>query len=231
MIYCLGDSFTAGDELSDFIRTVDQPTYSTCSSSWPNLLSKKTNLPTVNLGRGACGNTRLIKRCMDLCISGSADIIVIAWTNPERIELADDHGIWDTWPARRTEYFPTPSKYRADIIKWTAVHQNSAEIEQWYYANWLRQIILLQKFLSAYEQKYIMLQSHVTEHWNHIYYNRFQTLFDEVDAKYFLGWPYESMMNWTADVDKGPHGHFLEQGHEIVAEKVYEYIRNLGWLS
>jgi hypothetical protein len=38
-------------------------------------------------------------------------------------------------------------------------------------------------------------------------------------------------MEWTYGTPRGPRGHFLEQGHEIVADKIYEYIRHLGWIS
>jgi hypothetical protein len=38
-------------------------------------------------------------------------------------------------------------------------------------------------------------------------------------------------MEWTFGSDQGPKGHFLEQGHEIVANKIYEHIRHLSWIS
>jgi hypothetical protein len=39
------------------------------------------------------------------------------------------------------------------------------------------------------------------------------------------------MMEWTYETPQGPGGHFLEQGHVIVADKINEYIRHLGWVS
>jgi hypothetical protein len=38
------------------------------------------------------------------------------------------------------------------------------------------------------------------------------------------------MMEWTYGSPQGPMGHFLEEGHAIVADKIYEHIRHLGWL-
>jgi hypothetical protein len=38
------------------------------------------------------------------------------------------------------------------------------------------------------------------------------------------------MMDWTYNTPKGPGGHFLEEGHAIVADKIYEHIRSLGWI-
>jgi hypothetical protein len=58
-----------------------------------------------------------------------------------------------------------------------------------------------------------------------------QDLLDQIDPTYYVGWPNQSMMEWTYGTPRGPRGHFLEQGHEIVADKIYEYIRHLGWIS
>ena len=56
-------------------------------------------------------------------------------------------------------------------------------------------------------------------------------LIKQIDKDSFLGWPNESMMEWTNRVPQGPNGHFLEQGHEQVADKIYEHIRHLSWVS
>jgi hypothetical protein len=58
-----------------------------------------------------------------------------------------------------------------------------------------------------------------------------QDLLDQIDTRRYLGWPNESMMEWTFRTPQGPRGHFLEDGHRIVADKIYEYIRHLGWIS
>jgi hypothetical protein len=44
-------------------------------------------------------------------------------------------------------------------------------------------------------------------------------------------WLDGSMVEWMGDCLKGPGGHPLEVGHQRIAEKINEYIRNLGWLS
>ena len=58
-----------------------------------------------------------------------------------------------------------------------------------------------------------------------------QDLLDQIDTSKYLGWPDQSMMEWTFGTPQGPRGHFLEDGHRIVTDKVYEYIRHLGWIS
>ena len=44
-------------------------------------------------------------------------------------------------------------------------------------------------------------------------------------------WAKGSMVEWMGDCPKGPGGHPLELGHQRIAEKIDDYIRNLGWLS
>ena len=43
-------------------------------------------------------------------------------------------------------------------------------------------------------------------------------------------WIPGSMVEWMGDCPKGPGGHPLESGHQRIAEKINEHIRNLGWL-
>jgi hypothetical protein len=57
-------------------------------------------------------------------------------------------------------------------------------------------------------------------------------LVQQINTDHFLGWPNESMMEWTKNcptgdlwpIPTGPGGHFLDQGHQIVAEKIYKKI-------
>ncbi|CAB4128887.1 SGNH_hydrolase domain containing protein [uncultured Caudovirales phage] len=43
-------------------------------------------------------------------------------------------------------------------------------------------------------------------------------------------WAPGSVVEWMGDCPKGPGGHPLELGHQRIAEKINEHIRNLGWL-
>ena len=44
-------------------------------------------------------------------------------------------------------------------------------------------------------------------------------------------WIEGSMVEWMGDCPKGPGGHPLELGHQRIAKKINEHIRNLGWIS
>lgn len=43
-------------------------------------------------------------------------------------------------------------------------------------------------------------------------------------------WVEGSMVEWMGDCPKGPGGHPLELGHQRIAERINEHIRNIGWL-
>jgi hypothetical protein len=215
MIYCIGDSFTYGDELADQLK------------AWPHLLGKQLNKPITNLGRCACGSKRIVKRAMDCVFNNDADIIIVAWTNPVRIEMSDSIDIYDIWPGRVSAHLQ-PAQHA--IIK-TVTAEWADKNDHWSYRNWLRDIILLQTFFKYHNQRYIMLQSHQSQELNKLYLYQNQVLVKHIDSTYFLGWPFESMMEWTVGVERGPNGHFLEEGHARIADKIYEHIRHLGWVS
>lgn len=230
MIYCIGDSFTAGDELPgwpDNFDCVNNP-YPTHPLAWPSLLGKKLDHPIKNLGRGGCGNTRIVKRAIDV-VDEKPEIVIISWSDIKRIEMADDLCVFDYWQGRNTLRMKLGG-VREDLVKWVTVHQNNKDIDKWYYAAWLRQIILLQAYFTANNQRYIMLSSS-PYHPYFKFSTEVETLFNKVDSTHFLGWPKDSMIEWAYGKPKGPQGHFLEEGHELVAGKIYEHIRRLGWVS
>ena len=222
MIYCIGDSFTYGAELPDAMNGVKPSNF-----AWPAILAQKLNTPVTNLGKQATGPTRVIKRVMDCVFKGDAELLIIAWPNPDRIEWCDEEGIYDIWAGKNSKWMP--HQRRAIIDK--ATEEWSENTDRWNYRRWLRTILLLQSFLNQHNQKYIMVQTHLSQEYNYKWHNSESELTNHIDTSYFLGWPYESMKEWTRGCPIGPWGHFLEEGHAIVADKIYEYIRHLSWVS
>lgn len=223
MIYCIGDSFTFGAELPDVLHGGSVPS----QFAWPGILEKQINQKVYNLGKQACSNNRIVKRTMDCVLSNNADIIIIAWTNPARTDFIDKHGIFSAWPERNTSIMEPNRKRIIDLI--TQNYQK--DFTNWYHREWLRQVILLQSFLKVTNTKYVMVQSHYSQWNNRAYERKNVDLMDQIDKTYFLGWPYDGFVEWTYDCKEGPGGHFLQQGHQKIADKIYEYIRSFGWVS
>ena len=206
-LLAIGDSFTYGEELTDR------------EQAWPAVLGKKLNQPVINWGKPATGNYRIVKRAMDAVFAG-ASMIVIGWSDPARQEFADDLGITDLWAGRDYSRIQTCNDHRRDLIKYMTAY----DVPGYYYAKWLRQIILTQTFCRANQIPCMMFSACNAEDWNRNYMFDHANLIDRVDSSTYVGWPLSGSTEWTFGTPHGPGGHPLEQGHEIIAEKIYEHI-------
>lgn len=212
MIYAIGDSYTYGAEL-------ESQHY-----AWPALLGQKLNKQIINQGRPATGNWRMIKRAMDAVFAG-AEMIIVGWTDPLRKEFADDTGLFDVWAGRN--YQNMQGGHRVDLVKYMTAY----DVEEYHYTQWLRHIILLQQFCQANQTPCLMFISCGADSYNKLYIDNHLDLVEHINTETFLGWSNHSMQTMTFHLPRGPHGHCLNEGHELMAEKIDEYIRNLSWLS
>jgi hypothetical protein len=204
----VGDSFTFGEELSDVIDNVTSSRF-----AWPELLGSRLDWEVTNLAKPGSGNTRMIRNIVNEI--DNHDVFIIAWSHWARIEFADAIGTFDIWPgcsALPHEQFSPHRKNAIDYV--TRYHSDDYLIRQY-----LLNVELLETFLKYHKKKYIMLSAFGKPiETNKTFTN-------------YLGWPNESMMEWTYGTPQGPGGHFLEQGHQRVADKIYEYIRHLDGVS
>jgi lysophospholipase L1-like esterase len=206
-LLAVGDSFTYGEELSDL------------NNAWPYLLGNKLGYTVNNLAKPGSGNIRMIRHAVEQI--NNYDLIIIAWSHFARTELADENGFYDIWPGCSTLPHKEFSSWRSEVINYYSKHHN----DQYLYNQYLINIILIQQYLKFNNKKYIMLDTFGNNN-----YRKNNTVVDQIDPTYYIGWPTTTMMEWTHGCPKGPGDHFLEQGHEVVADKIYEHIRHLGRL-
>ena len=206
-VLALGCSFTAGAELEDY------------NLAWPKLLAPE--LSVTNMAQFASSNTKMVRRAVENI--DNFDAFIIAWSHYARTEFADEQGTYDVWPARQTPEFKQ-SSHRYELIKYLTVYND----DNYYYRQYLIDIILLQNLFKQHNKKYIMLNSFGNDIEKA---KRNQDLVNQIETEFYLGWPNITMMEWTYSAPQGANGHFLKQGHAIVAEKVNEHIRYLGWIS
>ena len=207
-LLAVGDSFTYGEELSDL------------NNAWPYLLGNKLGYTVNNLAKPGSGNTRMLRHAVEQI--NNYDLIIIAWSHFARTELADENGFYDIWPGCSVLPHKEFSSWRSEVINYYSKHHN----DQYLYNQYLINIILIQQYLKFNNKKYIMLDT-----FGNNSYRKNNIVVDQIDSTYYIGWPTTTMMEWTHGCPKGPGDHFLEQGHEIVADKIYEHIRHLGWIS
>jgi hypothetical protein len=215
MIYAIGDSFTYGDELA------------TQESAWPTLLAAKLNIPVDNWGKPATGNTRMVKRAIDAVID-KANAVIIGWSDCNRREFADDIGIYDIWAGRDARAFQlNDPTHRLSLIKYMTAY----DTPEYYYSDWLRKIILVQSLCKLYKIPCIMFIACGAHHDHNTYHTQHQLLIDQIDTSQFVDTMFNSVGEWCYGSPCGPRGHPLEAGHNIIANKIYEHIRNIGGIS
>lgn len=205
MIFYFGCSFTAGAELAEQ------------KNAWPYLLSKKLedSVP-VNFAQHGSSNSTIVKNTITKTQEQKPDLVIVAWTTPLRVELSDSTG----------------------LAKSYNVHDDNNFIQQYYaeyytdtlaLINWYKDVFLLQnylennnidfKFCSAFGAKTLYQELYPV-------YTEVRTWHNMIDWNHFLGFPEMDFIDWTANTPIGSGGHPLEQGHQLIAEKLYEHLRN-----
>ena len=218
-IFTVGDSFTYGEELDN--REKD---------CWSQLLANKPGAQyLINLAKPGSGNRRMVRNVIEHVLGGApVDLVIIGWSSPGRMEFADASGIYDLWPGYGGALFRNDDQeWRLELLDYINKHHDPSYL----YTQYLIDIVMLQSFLKERNIKYLMLSTVMNEYYHNIFYTRTKPLSTTIDEKYYIGWPTQGMAEWTNGCKRGPNNHFLEEGHQIVATKIYEHIRNLGWLS
>ena len=213
MILTLGDSYTYGYELSN-------PT----KDAWPVKLADSLACDVKNLGIPGGSNDRIFRLAVSELVRNTYDIVICAWTEVSRLDLT----------ANGQEFQVTgASTWHHDRFPWIKEYYANHYSERHAVETWLTKVIALQEFFKARKQKYIFVNMNCN--WDHANYYKelgLEHLVNSIDKTYYPGWDIgEGLSGWQGDCPKGPGGHPLELGHQRIAEKFYEHIRYLGWIS
>jgi hypothetical protein len=209
-----GDSFTYGEELAD--RT----------SAWPQQLANKLNYQLLNYGeRGTCNDSmlrKLVEFLSDPIESENVSLVVIAWSNPGRKEYADESGVYTIWPGARSDRFMLCQPWRAKMVDYINEYHNS----EWFCKNYLINVIAAQGILKERNIPYLMLDIAYNQYYKNLHLTPLAPISALVDSSNYIGWGRSGMAEWVGKVKRGPRGHFLEEGHQIVANTIYKYYAN-----
>lgn len=210
-LLAVGDSFTWGEELADQ------------NQSWPHQLGQILgNWSVINLGKKGSGNTGILRRAMQNV--DAADLIVIGWSSFYRIEWSDFTGEYDIWPGYRP---PAGSPgHRRQLGSFIDKYHD----DHYLYNEYLIKILTAQTFFPAYGKRVLMF-----DFFNNVNYRHHgdRSLLNKINDQIFIDWPNKSAMEWIEGRDeyKAPKGHLNEAGHCLVANRINEHIRNIGWFS
>jgi hypothetical protein len=211
-VVTFGDSFTYGEELADR------------SDAWPQQLASKLNYHVLNLGEpGTCNDSmvrKLLEFLADPIENVDVELIVIAWSSPGRTEYADEAGMYSMWPGANAIKYVKELPWRIDLVNYI----NEYHSPRWLCQNYVNNVILAQSVLRGRGIPYLMLDIMHNEYYKNVYLGEFKPLSKLVDTSRYIGWGSSGMAEWVGKIKRGPGGHFLEDGHKIVANKIYENI-------
>lgn len=214
-LVAVGDSFTYGEELSDI------------NNAWPFLLGNKLGYKVNNMAKPGSGNSRMVRHVVEQVLSDKPDLVVIGWSSPGRIEFADEDGFFDTWPGYSGRSFFAEQQWREQLVRYINEHHN----EKLLHRQFLFDLILLQSFLKNNNVVYAMTHTDPSDFYHKSGDIINQDLLNNIDRTKFVDGYEKGMVVWAHGKPKGERGHFLEEGHQIVAEKFYEHIRNISGIS
>lgn len=233
-IYANGCSFTFGDELAD-------PSI----SSWPSILSNSMNAELVNDATSGGSNQRTLYKTIKN-LNKDFDLYVIAWTSTERYTFYENDTNFEVNfnPQLKHNLYGNKSFYK----DWGKVLYGQWHNELYAFKLWLQQIIQLQSILAG--KNYLMVNTFKNnlKQWispqdqfidsvngliNFDIMNDAQILdeFKEIqyyvsliDTSKFYKWNDFFIANLTYQFATGPNGHFLEKGHQHLANLIYNHL-------
>ena len=219
-ILAIGCSFTFGSELPDLPPgpLIAKPP---SQLAFPSQLGRMIdNAKVTNLGIPSGSNSRTFRLAIDQSAKEDYDLVICAWTDNSRADFRYEGQDLATtcnssWAFAEFPWIEHYYKYHHD-------QEHSWQV-------WLSQVVALQNHFKLKNQKYVFLSLDKPLFGKADI--RFSHLVKEVDPTNYLGWPKFGMTTWMGDCPKGSYGHPLELGHERIANKIYEHIRHLGWIS
>lgn len=216
-ILVVGDSLSYGSELPDMPRylglhgNTDHATGSDHPPSqhaWPSLIGKRLNIDVDNLSIAGGSNDRIFRLAVSQSLRQSYHTVICAWTSIDRFDFSwQGKDLPLTAGVRVDVQFPWFKSYLVD-------HHDELKSQQ----RWLTQLLSLQALFKQHQQKYLFVKScgfHINK--------SFQYLVDKIDDTHCVDWQHD-MMHWCSELPQGPQGHFLEQGHELVADRLIEHM-------
>lgn len=212
MILTVGDSFTYGAELEDRHR-----------DSWPMVLGRKLDQGVYNLAVPAGSNDRMFRVAVDRVVQNEYDLVICGWTEVSRI---------DTTVNGKELQITSGSTWLHGRFPWIKQYYANHYSEQLAQQTWLTKVIALQDFFKQRNQKYIFVNMNGYSNWE-TYFDKLglMHLVEQIDKSNYVGWPNDGFTAFVNSAPLGPNGHPLELGHQRIADKIYEHIRNKQWFS
>jgi hypothetical protein len=235
MIYTVGCSFTAGDELTN------------SNHAWPHLLAKDLQTTVINDAISGGTNYRSVYHTIKN-LDHDHDLYIIAWTTTARYTFyKSDNNFEINFNPLLTNSLYGHEKFYSDWGRTLYQHWHN---DLWATKIWMQQIIQLQSILEKHKKKYIMLNTMPNNLSDWLVSQdcfidsvksliNFEVMSDEqilrehqeiqnytnlIDTDKFYQWNKFSIIDLTKIFPVGPNGHLLESGHQHLSNLLLEYI-------
>ena len=228
-ILVIGDSFSFGSELPDlptphlswqgnsyYDPDTDQFIMVAPSQlAWPSLLGKRVSCSIENLSLPGSSNDRIFRKAMMHSMIKKYDLVICAWTCVDRFDF-----VWHGKELQLSASNPMPA------LPWFKEFVTNHYDPIITFQRWFGLMIALQAFFKSTNQPYLFVNSvHPLLPLESLDIGNTQLLLnDHIDHNNYLDWKH-SMHEWCQGLPIGLCGHFLEEGHRLVADKICEFIK------
>lgn len=228
-ILTVGDSFTFGLELPDlpkkhldfFCQVRDQynqnpKPVAPSTLAWPAKLATLLTTDVDNVSMPGASNDWIFKKTIQQVLSKKYQLVVVAWTCVDRYDFA----------------------YQQRDLQLSASNQSIASFFPWFknfvadhhdfllaYDKWVCHAVALQAFLKMNNQPYVFANAmtpHIIQDSGKLY-SSIDDVKSKFDQQYYIDWE-SSFETWCQGLPVGPGGHFLEEGHSLVAQRICDFL-------
>ena len=213
-VLALGCSFTKGAELTD-------PNI----SAWTSVLAQNLGWQIDNHAEHGGSNDMMFRKAIEM--SDDYDLVIVAWTEVHRLEVwVNDPVVVDGVVRYKVGPASITSNHCEKMFPWSEEYFSRHANIGYNIRRWLVQVIALQSYFDSVNKKFIFLSAFGNT--EKISWVR-TPLSNKLNLSNWVDYP-KTIAQWTSKLPRGPKFHPLEQGHQLVAEKIHEHIRNRGWL-
>lgn len=216
-IYFNGCSFTYGDELKDRF------------TAWPWLLCEKLGANCSNDAVNGGTNQRTLYQAIKNI--DSYEYFIIAWTEVSRFTFYRSHD------GKETNF--NVNLHDDDHVNDDSFNKWGKDLyKHWYHELfavklWLQQVLQLQALFEKHDKKYLMINSmpNLANNKRFRDNHEIEKYIKLIDTNRFYQWEDFSINGYAHKLKclRGPHGHFLEDGHLAVADILYKHISENGF--
>jgi hypothetical protein len=228
-ILVVGDSFSFGSELSD-LPTADLSWQGNCyfdpdkcclipvspsRLSWPALLGNRLSVSIENLSLPGSSNDRIFRKAMMSGMIKKYDLIICAWTCVDRFDFS-----WKNEELQLSASNPMPN------LNWFKEFVTDHYDPIIAFRRWFVSMIALQAFFKLKKQPYLFVNAvHPLMPFEslNIDHNKLM-ISNQIDHNNYIDWKH-SLYDWCQGLPFGPGGHFLEEGHLLVANRIADIIQ------